>query len=64
VHFIPVFFIREANLTFSAPYFAAIRVLSGSTILSYIISQKPGFFATLIEYKMCEFDVILTVHRR
>jgi hypothetical protein len=50
---IRVLFVRHANRTFSAPYYAAIRVLSGSTILSNIISQNSGFFATLIEHKMC-----------
>jgi len=54
--FVP-FFTRHTNRSFSAPYYAVIRILSDTTIFFYTISQKPGFSETIIEHKMC-FDFL------
>ena len=54
---IRVFFTRHANRTFSVPYYAVIRILSGTTIFFYIISQKPGFSEIIIDHKLC-FDFL------
>jgi len=49
---IRVFFTRHANRTFSAPYYAVIRGLSGTAVFFYMISQKPGISETIMEHKM------------